>query len=120
MDIRIGERIKQRRIEIKISQTELARRVGVTRIQMLKYESGENRLSATRLYQISQVLGVPIQWFFEGSGIAKLASDDQYPSDIRMQQDLKAAFEVIEQPHLKALLIRIARQMGPTQALAKT
>lgn len=51
-----------------LSQQQLARLIGVTYQQAHKYERGLNRISAGRLYEIAQVLQVPISWFFEGLG----------------------------------------------------
>ena len=49
-----------------LSQEELGQRLGLTFQQVQKYELGRNRVSASRLYQLSEELGVPISWFFEG------------------------------------------------------
>ncbi len=49
-----------------LSQQQLAQMIGVTYQQAHKYERGLNRISAGRLYEISQVLNVPVSWFFEG------------------------------------------------------
>lgn len=65
-DRHVGTRIRERRIMLGLSQQQLAQMIGVTYQQAHKYERGLNRISAGRLYEISQVLGVPISWFFEG------------------------------------------------------
>lgn len=62
----IGARIKGRRIALKISQTKLAESVGVRFQQVQKYESGANRVSASRLLMVAETLGVPISYFFQG------------------------------------------------------
>ena len=66
IDVLIGARIKGRRIALKISQTKLAEAVGVRFQQVQKYESGANRVSASRLLMIAETLGVPISYFFQG------------------------------------------------------
>lgn len=66
IDVLIGARIKGRRIALKISQTTLAESVGVRFQQVQKYESGANRVSASRLLMIAETLGVPISYFFQG------------------------------------------------------
>lgn len=64
MDLTIGRRLRERRILLGLSQDELARRIGLSFQQLQKYETGENRISAARLYSIAQVLDVSITWFF--------------------------------------------------------
>ena len=64
MDIYIGTRIRERRSEIGLSQKDLARATGVTFQQIQKYETGENRVSASRLWLIGIELDVPITYFF--------------------------------------------------------
>jgi transcriptional regulator with XRE-family HTH domain len=51
-----------------LSQQQLAKMIGVTYQQAHKYERGLNRISAGRLFEIGQVLGIPVSWFFEGLG----------------------------------------------------
>lgn len=66
IDVLIGARVKGRRIALKISQTKLAEAVGVRFQQVQKYESGANRVSASRLLMIAETLGVSISYFFQG------------------------------------------------------
>ena len=65
-DRHVGVRIRERRIMLGLSQQQMADLIGVTYQQAHKYERGINRISAGRLFEISQVLGVPIGYFFEG------------------------------------------------------
>src|ERR671917_1679839 len=65
-DRHVGARIRERRVMMGLSQQQLARMVGVTYQQAHKYERGLNRISAGRLFEIAQVLGVGVSWFFEG------------------------------------------------------
>jgi transcriptional regulator with XRE-family HTH domain len=65
IDVHVGQRVRQRRVLCGLSQTELANAIGLTFQQLQKYERGMNRISASKLWQISQVLDVPVQWFFE-------------------------------------------------------
>ena len=65
IDIHVGKRIKLRRTLLHISQEQLAGDIGVTFQQVQKYESGHNRVSASRLFDISRVLNCPISYFFE-------------------------------------------------------
>ena len=65
IDVHVGRRVKLRRTILRISQEQLAGDIGVTFQQVQKYESGHNRVSASRLYDISCVLDCPISHFFE-------------------------------------------------------
>ena len=69
IDRHVGARVRQRRREMKQSQEDLAEGIGVTYQQLQKYESGSNRIGASRLQQIAQVLEIPPQWFFEGAPV---------------------------------------------------
>ena len=68
IDIHVGKRVKLRRTLLHISQELLASDIGVTFQQVQKYESGHNRVSASRLYDISRVLNCAISYFFEDIG----------------------------------------------------
>ena len=70
-DIAIGRLIRAQRLVCRMSQTELANKVGVTFQQVQKYEKGVNRISASRLREMSHVLQVPVQFFFDGLPEAK-------------------------------------------------
>src|SRR5213595_3857744 len=69
-DAEVGRRVRSRRLECRLSQTELADRIGVTFQQVQKYEKGVNRIGAGRLQRISEALDVPISFFFGGPGSA--------------------------------------------------
>lgn len=67
-DIELGKRIRLRRVEQKISQSELGDKLGVSFQQVQKYEKGVNRVGASRLTQIAAALDVPVTYFYEGDG----------------------------------------------------
>ena len=67
-DVELGMRIRLRRVEIDISQTGLADKLGVSFQQVQKYEKGVNRVGAARLQQIAIALDVPITFFYDGDG----------------------------------------------------
>jgi transcriptional regulator with XRE-family HTH domain len=66
IDIHVGQRLRQRRWLIGMTQQKLAEMVGIKFQQIQKYETGANRVSASRLWDISEALGVPAAHFFEG------------------------------------------------------
>ena len=67
-DIELGKRIRLRRVELEISQSDLADKLGVSFQQVQKYEKGVNRVGANRLQQIATALNVPITFFYDGDG----------------------------------------------------
>ncbi len=71
IDAHVGKRIRHRRWMIGMTQQQLADRVGIKFQQIQKYETGMNRVSASRLWDISDVLGVPVSFFFEGIDAAR-------------------------------------------------
>src|SRR5207248_4793441 len=66
-DAEVGQRVRSRRLECRLSQTELADKIGVTFQQVQKYEKGTNRIGASRLQRISEALDVPITFFFDAT-----------------------------------------------------
>lgn len=68
IDVHVGKRIRVRRTILGMSQETLADALGITFQQVQKYEKGINRVSASRLYEISQVLGAPISFFYDEYG----------------------------------------------------
>jgi transcriptional regulator with XRE-family HTH domain len=64
IDTAVGRQIRRRRIGLGLSQGSLASALGVTFQQVQKYERGSNRVSASRLYQLAQVLNTPVSYFF--------------------------------------------------------
>ena len=63
----VGSRVRMRRLMLHMSQERLADRLGLTFQQIQKYEKGTNRISASRLQEISHILEVPVPFFFEGA-----------------------------------------------------
>jgi transcriptional regulator with XRE-family HTH domain len=64
-DLELGKRIRLRRVELGISQSDLADKLGVSFQQVQKYEKGVNRVGASRLQQIATALDVPVTFFYE-------------------------------------------------------
>jgi len=74
-DRHVGSRVRMRRIMLAMSQEQLAEALGLTFQQVQKYEKGANRIGAGRLQQISQILQVPVAFFFEGAPNAAAPHD---------------------------------------------
>ena len=66
VDKHVGSRVRMRRIMLGMSQEKLGELLGLTFQQVQKYEKGVNRIGAGRLFQVAHILGVPIDYFYEG------------------------------------------------------
>lgn len=83
----VGQRLRWRRRELKLTQEQLGEKLGLTFQQVQKYEKGVNRISAGRLFEMAQVLGITITYFYEGvddlleePGLLSVHEDDHPPS----------------------------------------
>ena len=81
VDVHVGKRIRHRRWTLGTTQQQLADKVGIKFQQIQKYETGANRVSASRLWDIAGALGVPVSFFFEGM-------DSQVQSDLAVGPDM--------------------------------
>ena len=83
VDVHVGKRIRHRRWVSGTTQQQLADKVGIKFQQIQKYETGMNRVSASRLWDIAAALGVEVAFFFEGlDGDLLVADQSGMPSDI--------------------------------------
>lgn len=84
VDVHVGKRIRHRRWLVGMTQQQLAESVGIKFQQIQKYETGANRVSASRLWDIADALEVEISFFFEGleGGSAERNGSDAMPADI--------------------------------------
>lgn len=79
VDVLVGQRIRRRRRILGLSQDELGRTIGVAFQQIHKYETGSNRVSASRLFELATNLGVPVSYFFEGLNEAESGEPQDQP-----------------------------------------
>ncbi|KPD12254.1 helix-turn-helix domain-containing protein [Phaeobacter sp. 11ANDIMAR09] len=83
VDVHVGKRIRHRRWLIGKTQQQLAEQVGIKFQQIQKYETGANRVSASRLWDISDAMDVPVSFFFEGlDEDAKSGEKSAVPDDL--------------------------------------
>nr|WP_211201669.1 helix-turn-helix transcriptional regulator [Rhodobacter sp. NTK016B] len=88
VDVHVGKRIRHRRWMVGMTQQQLADSVGIKFQQIQKYETGMNRVSASRLWDIARTLGVQIGFFFQG------LSEDENAADV--EADILANKEAME------------------------
>lgn len=110
-DRHVGNRIRERRIMMGLSQQQMAELVGVTYQQTHKYEHGINRISAGRLYEIAQTLRVPVNYFFEG--LENPPGEELLTDRQRMCLELARNFTEIHDQRHKAALSQLARALVP-------
>lgn len=116
VDVFVGRKIRARRIELGKTQADLADGIGVKFQQVQKYETGLNRVSASRLWVIADVLGVAIGYFFEGAAGTlanepRDASDEGYASEIRSLR-LMRNFKKLPEPQQSAVLEIVKSMAG--------
>ena len=117
----VGQRIRWRRRELKLSQEQLAELLSLAFQQVQKYEKGVNRVSAGRLFEIASVMGVPVNYFYDGAE-EQLEEDrnrfmesgglDEGPRAPVLDADtldLIAAFQKIEDDSLRRSLLNTVR-----------
>jgi transcriptional regulator with XRE-family HTH domain len=126
VDKHVGSRIRTRRLLVGLSQEKLGEALGITFQQIQKYEKGTNRISASRLQQAARVLGVPVEYFYEGgpqlegpqSGFAEGAAAD-YVSDFLMTNEgiqLMKAFMRIRDASVRRRVIDLIDALGEKTA----
>ncbi len=86
VDAHVGKRIRHRRWMVGMTQQQLADKVGIKFQQIQKYETGMNRISASRLWDIADALGVAISFFFEGLE-AHASAADEHLGDIMADKE---------------------------------
>jgi transcriptional regulator with XRE-family HTH domain len=122
VDKHVGSRLRMRRLMLDMSQTDIADALGLTFQQVQKYEKGTNRIGASRLQHISQILQVPVPFFFEGGPAApgpgpaarETAVSASYVTDFLATSDglsLVKAFMLIEDPKLRRAIVRLVEEI---------
>jgi transcriptional regulator with XRE-family HTH domain len=110
IDRGVGARLRERRLLLGMSQQQLAKALGITFQQVQKYENGANRISASRLWDISGRLDVPIDWFFGvESANGRVAHRPVDALAKRETLELVRHYFNIPNPELRRALIALAR-----------
>jgi transcriptional regulator with XRE-family HTH domain len=132
IDKHVGSRVRMRRMMLGMSQEKLGDALGLTFQQVQKYEKGTNRIGASRLQQISQILQVPVAFFFEGAPIVpgefepppgmQDAPSPAYVSDFLATSDglsLTKAFMRIKDAKLRRRIVDLVQQIAGEDAEVK-
>jgi len=121
VDIHVGKRLRERRKILDIGQKKLAKRAGdITYQQLQKYEVAANRISASRLYEFSKALGVPVKYFFEGytdktrkaGKTGQQFPDTDDPVTRRQTLKLVRAYYDIADPDMRKAFLEMVRACG--------
>lgn len=126
MDTQIGSRVRLRRMLLGMSQEKLGEHLGLTFQQVQKYEKGINRIGASRLYELAQVLGVPVQFFYDDApaqaqaGLALVSGFAETPSETyavdflgsREGLELNKAFARITDPRVRRSIVELVRSIA--------
>jgi transcriptional regulator with XRE-family HTH domain len=120
IDRHVGSRVRMRRMMLKMSQEKLGEALGLTFQQVQKYEKGTNRIGASRLQQIAQVLQVPVSFFFEGAPSQAVSPDGAAPSPSFVSDFLASAeglaltkaFMRIKNPKLRRRIVDLVEEMA--------
>jgi transcriptional regulator with XRE-family HTH domain len=122
VDKHVGARLRMRRVLVAMSQEKLGEALGITFQQVQKYEKGTNRIGASRLQQAASILGVPVNFFFEGAQtdvelVGSFAENPSpaYVSEFASSADgrkLVAAFLRIKEPKLRKRIVDLVEAMA--------
>jgi transcriptional regulator with XRE-family HTH domain len=128
IDVHVGGRVRLRRTMLGMSQDKLADFLGLTFQQIQKYEKGVNRIGASRVFEISRILGVPIQFFFDdydadtgrSYGFAEAGPDDgaammellNSPEGVQLCQH----FASITDPKIRKRVLELVKSLSDDDA----
>ena len=125
-DKHVGSRVRMRRMMLSMSQEKLGDALGLTFQQVQKYEKGTNRIGASRLQQISNILQVPVSFFFEGAPNDGLveggfgeAPSPAFVSDFLATSDglaLTRSFMRIKDAKLRRRIVDLVEQIAGDEA----
>lgn len=126
IDLHVGRRLRRRRRLMGMTQQQLAEMVGIRFQQIQKYECGANRITASRLFELSSSLSVPIQYFYDGlaaptaanSGVAN-DHDDISPDLLRQKETrelIRAYYRLGERPRRRLLDLAKSFEEGGADA----
>jgi transcriptional regulator with XRE-family HTH domain len=131
IDIHVGKRVRLRRTLLGMSQEKLGKAIKLTFQQVQKYERGTNRIGSSRLYQLSQVLDIPVSYFFDdlpteisgqktpGLADIKIASFDGDPLVKRETLELVRTYYRITDPSVRKRVFELVKTVAKPAAINK-
>jgi len=132
IDVHVGGRLRLRRMLLGMSQGTLGDKMGLTFQQVQKYEKGANRIGASRLYHIAQILDVPVQFFFDevplapgqpetGNGFREPGAGNFVYEFIQTREGLELirAFVGIQDPKVRKRMVDLVRTLSDEDRVDK-
>lgn len=137
IDVHVGSRVRLRRMLLGMSQERLGERLGLTFQQVQKYEKGVNRVGASRLFDLAQVLGVPVQFFYDdappgmhemagqashlahaGPGMSERTSESYIVEFLSTREglELNRAFNRITDSRVRRSIVELVRNVAGDEA----
>ena len=132
VDVHVGRRVRLRRTMLGLSQEKLGEAIGLTFQQVQKYERGANRIGASRLYELSQILEVPVSFFFDDMP-AEVAETGGRPASSppregpesygydpmvkRETLELVRAYYKIKDPNVRKSVFDLVKSMGKSEVI---
>jgi transcriptional regulator with XRE-family HTH domain len=118
IDQHVGGQLRLRRAQAGLTQTELGTKVGLSFQAVQKYETGENRISASRLYQLARILDVSMAYFFEGLDESGRTEEAASASDLTRKEAsmVLGAYYGIKDPRLRSACLLIMARMAERSA----
>ena len=122
VDIHVGSKLRLRRNLLGLSQTDLGKMLGITFQQIQKYERGSNRIAASRLFKLSEVLVVPVSYFFDGLSPAKAPLATVVNADLlagRETGKLVRAYYQIPDTGVRRQIMELMNALAPRSGKAR-
>ena len=116
VDRHVGRRVQEKRLDLGLTQTALAKAVGVSFQQVQKYEKGTNRVSASKLFEMADFMKVGIPFFFDGYGGASVGVAEEAPAFDHEHRPTKTSVEITRlaprlPPRKQKLILDMMRDM---------
>lgn len=117
-DIYVGKQLRAQRVEKGFTQTTLAKKLGLSFQQVQKYETGANRVSASKMWDLGRILGVRPEYFFDGLGTSKgkRSADTSAKADSgeidELQAELNRYFMRIKDPRKRRQVVYLVRSIA--------
>ena len=122
VDKHVGMRLRLRRLELKLSQKQLGEALDLSFQQVQKYEKGNNRISASKLFEIAGILEVPTVYFFEGlsheSGLSEESDanlDSLSLTETREGLRIVKAFSKVKDPKIRRTIIHLVEKIADSE-----
>ena len=134
IDVHVGSRVRLRRTLLGMSQDRLGQAIGLTFQQVQKYERGANRIGASRLFDLSRVLDVPVSFFFDdinpsvvaavaegATGLGEMAGTAYEPDPMMRRETLELvrAYYRVTDPQTRRRLFELVKAIANTGVIAE-